>query len=142
MTPHKQLFRHDPGNGVWGDCGRTAIACLLDLAPADVPHFYDNGVRSDVARSSVDAWLAPRGLRLIEIPFPGAVGLDAVLAHQKAVNPGVHYILLGKSRTGVGHVVICRDGEIVHDPSLVDAGIVGPCDEDDCYWITFLGANL
>ena len=44
MTPQNQLHKHDPANGVYGDCGRTAIACLLDLHPS--PHFW-NGEKAD-----------------------------------------------------------------------------------------------
>ena len=45
MTPQTQLNKHDPANGVYGDCGRTVIACLLDLHPSEVPHFWDGNLR-------------------------------------------------------------------------------------------------
>ena len=68
MTPHKQLNRHRPEEGVFGDCYRTAIACLLDLRPQDVPHVADtstmaeqdrrmrDGSPSVASRSSVSRW--------------------------------------------------------------------------------------
>lgn len=33
MKYNKQLFRHHPEQGIFGDCHRTAIACMLDLEP-------------------------------------------------------------------------------------------------------------
>jgi hypothetical protein len=61
MQCHTQLVRyHAPAQGIYGDCLRTCIGCLLNLAPADVPHFlHDN---SDDWLQRLNAWLAPRGL--------------------------------------------------------------------------------
>ena len=39
MKFYKQLHKHDPDNGVWGDCHRTAIGCLLDIEPELIPNF-------------------------------------------------------------------------------------------------------
>ena len=39
MIRRRQLFRHEPHNVIYGDCHRTAIACLLDMEPWQVPHF-------------------------------------------------------------------------------------------------------
>lgn len=41
MTPYKQLYGHNPDQGIFGDCFRTALGCLLNLPPEKVPHFYD-----------------------------------------------------------------------------------------------------
>ena len=41
MKPVKQLFHHDPANGVWGDCFRAVIASVLSLPVEAVPHFFD-----------------------------------------------------------------------------------------------------
>jgi hypothetical protein len=53
MTPHKQRFRHDPANGIYGDCWRTAIACLLDIQPEEIPHehrvYADNEQQTIIA---------------------------------------------------------------------------------------------
>ena len=62
MKFHKQLYRHDPENGVWGDCYRTAWACLLDLEPEDVPHFCEGFTDDGAATAKLDAWLRERGL--------------------------------------------------------------------------------
>lgn len=141
MTPHIQLIRHDPENGLFGDCFRTVIACLLDMPPADVPHVYDAGATSDTARPVIDAWLMERGLCLISIVFPGD-DLDQAMTTMKFLNPGVYYMLSGFSRTGCNHVVVCLDDKIVHDPSPAGAGIVGPVKEDGLYWFSFIGHSV
>ena len=136
MIPHKQRFRHDPDNGVWGDCWRTAIACLFDLEPGDVPHFGDGGPSGDEMGARVDAWLKEQGCHRVMLAFPAE--LDDVLRTVGYYNPNAWYLLTGRSRTGVDHVVICRNNKIEHDPSLDDAGIVGP-GTDDVYWVEFVG---
>ena len=135
MTPQKQLLRHDPDNGVYGDCFRTTLACLLDLAPAEVPHFMDGAVSDATGVDAANAWLAKRRMMLICFPFD--CGLDLLFATMAKLNPGVHYLLTGESRSGVNHCVVCRDDRIVWDPSLTDAGIVGPTSEGH-YWINVL----
>lgn len=135
MTPHKQRFRHKPEEGVWGDCHRTAYACLLNLDPEEVPHVFDRAASGDEAEAALRQWLAGRGLIQWSLPFQAE--LDAVLSTMGKLNPGVFFILGGRSRNGTNHSVICCGGKIIHDPSLDDAGIVGPCD-DGFYWISLL----
>lgn len=138
MTPYKQLFRHKPEEGVFGDCFRTVIGCLLDLAPADVPHFADGGPdNQEIVDTRANEWLAQFNLRLVDTVYEGDVGdLKAVLNCVAHYNPNLHYILAGVSRTGVPHCVICLNDQIVHDPSLTNSGIVGPT--EGYYWISFL----
>lgn len=145
MKPQKQLNRHDPASGVYGDCHRTAIAIILGLDAIDVPHFMDGYPDNEDAPSAhfaVEAWLNQRGLTQISMLFDGALRLDDVLNSIKFTNPyspGLCFILGGKSRNGVNHSVVCCDGEIACDPSIDGSGIVGPCD-DGWYWVTFFGS--
>lgn len=148
MTPQKQLNRHDPENGVLGDCYRTAIACLLDLKPEDVPHVHEHNGALNMGEqaSMMNEWLAGRGLVEITVAWNGQTSdgedtLQSLLECMKVWNAGIHFMLTGFSRTGCNHVVICKDGEIVWDPSLTDAGIVGPAD-DGLYWVSYLGAKI
>lgn len=137
MTPYKQLNRHDPDKGVIGDCWRTAIACLLDMHPREVPHFCDGANFHDVAAATamLREWLAPLGMGIVELPYTGE--LDAVLGTISHFNPNTYYLLAGTSRNGTGHVVVVRDGCIVWDPAIDDSGIVGPA-ESGHYWVSFL----
>lgn len=136
MKPSKQLNRHDPENGVWGDCTRTVFACLLDLEPADVPHFYDKGENVEIADRRIQEWLGSRyGLRLFQFPLsvhPEAEnGRQAVLDTVGSWNRDAYWTLSGKSKRGTNHVVICCGSEIVWDPSLDNTGIVGPVVDGD-----------
>lgn len=136
MTPHKQLFRHDPATGTTGDCWRTSIGCLLDLPPAEVPHFVDGHWNDAVATNAIAReWLARYGLGFVECAYLAT--LEEVLASVGAVNPGHYYLLGGNSRNGTGHSVVCCDDRVVWDPSLDDTGIVAPM-EDGHYWVTWL----
>ena len=136
MIQRKQLFRHNPELGIYGDCNRTAIACLLDLEPEQVPHFGEDYRDSDAFQRREREWLTSQGWCAVSSAYNSP--LDDVLRVQEIINPGVYYLLGGKSRTGCGHSVIGCGGEIVWDPSLDDSGIVAPFDSDGLYWVTWL----
>ena len=143
MTPQKQLYRHDPDAGVYGDCDRAAVASLLDMAVRRVPHFYD-GIWAGTPDPEIEEaherrrrWLAGRGIRLIQLAL-SADDLDAMLGSISKSNPGAYFLLVGESRNRTGHTVCCHEGRIIHDPSLDNSGIVGPEPRSGCYWIEFL----
>lgn len=141
MTPVKQLYLHDPANGQLGDCFRTALACLLDLEPEEVPHFFATTKQYKTGIKKSNEWLANRGLYLISIPYLNE-DVQAILDTIGGINPGLHYILTGESRTGVNHNVICLNNKVVWDPSLTNAGIIGPCKPDGMFWVDFLGRKI
>lgn len=139
MIPIKQRFRHDPDNGIWGDCHRAAVASVLELTLDDVPHFCEGGGSQETSTKREREWLATRGLVPISISINQDIALDDVLSFVERINPGIVFVLGGTSRTGCNHSVVCTNGKIAHDPGLDDPGIVGPCD-DGFYWLTFFGA--
>jgi len=134
MKHHKQLVKHDPANGTHGDCFRTILACLLDLEPLEVPHFYESGV-VEAGQRRVARWLAARGLTLVALPFD--LSVNEVLGMMGVVNPRTLYMLCGRSPRGVNHVVIAHGGEIIHDANPVGGGLVSPCD-DGFVWVELL----
>lgn len=134
----KQKFKHDPANGVWGDCHRTAIAYCLGLQHDDVPHIGDGGPSSIEFERRENEYLKTRGLVPIRVPFADG-DIYGILNVGKVSSCGTYYLLGGMSRTGVNHTVVCLEDKIVCDPSLTDAGIIGPCD-DGYYWLTFFGS--
>lgn len=143
MTPIKQLFRHDPPR-TWGDCHRTAIACILNMRPQDVPHFFDNCIDNSPApeqHAHCAMWLERRGIIQIQIMFSGESSLADVLSTMAGLNPGIAFILGGQSKNRVNHSVVVLNGEIFCDPSLDDAGIIGPMDDGN-WWLTFFGARV
>ena len=134
VNPRKQLFRHDPENGVHGDCHRTAIAAILDMPTHEVPHFYDVGVTDGNLR--ITDFLAKHNKSQIVMCFNCD---DYVMVAQSIDihNPGRPALLSGRSRTGVNHTVVVQFGSIICDPSLDDSGIIGPCD-DGYIWVEYL----
>jgi hypothetical protein len=139
----KQAYRHDPENGVYGDCYRTCLAVMLQVPRDSVPHWVttmDPKEWDSVVQPKYNAWLAERGLQELAIPV-GPAELEDVLAFQKSRTPSlVPAMLTGRSRTGCNHCVIVFDGEIFHDPGLDDPGIISSC-EDGFYWLAWLIPN-
>lgn len=136
MIKQKQIFKHDPSVGIYGDCHRTVLACLLNLHPESVPHFgamyWNDTVAWDAA---VLEFLKGFDLSLVRVMFDATIG--TIFEHMDAINPNVYYMLTGKSRNNTHHIVICKGSEIIWDPAQDDSGIVGPCD-DGYYWIEHL----
>lgn len=142
MEFHKQAFLHKPEEGVYGDCYRTCLACLLDLERDEVPQYYGPDISVDEVLDLYDEWLAERGLIEITVLYSSIVPLQEILDSVANCNPKLgFYMLTGTSKTDVNHVVICNGNQIVHDTSLNNAGIIGPAD-DGFYRISFLGLNL
>jgi hypothetical protein len=138
MRYHTQTIRHDPANGQYGDCFRTALACIMDLEPEEVPHFFDGASYHgppEVAWRRVGEWLCDRGLVLFTVPFNPAP-VDGILEAISTQNPGVYFLFSGHSGVA-NHQVIAANGRIVHDPSSGKGGIIGPCD-DGYYWVNLL----
>lgn len=125
---YKQLFPHRPSEGLYGDCVRTAIACLLDREPSEVPHFFDKGQDGETAWKAIEAWLAGEGLGRVMVVINGTIDRKELIDGFSVNNPDVCFMLFGTSSSGTPHVVICRNGEIIHDPSFIDTGISGPTD--------------
>lgn len=133
MTPLKQLIKHDPDNGAYGDCHRTCIASLLNIRPEDVPHFCDHSANDWKERQR--DWLASHGLITAAIPISGDFDLAWLLESLRNVSPGVPFILGGTSSLGCNHSVVVMDGVIASDPS--GNGISGPCD-DGWRWLELI----
>lgn len=140
MIERKQLFRHDPENAQFGDCWRTAIACLLDLEPGDVPHFAVGNATEDEWYERTLAWLKPWGLCLVAYPMGAEWSRDQVIESVSHHNRGVHWILSGRNGNGANHNIICRDGAMVWDSSL-DPHELGVTEAatGGHWWIYFIG---
>lgn len=135
MKPLQQRFLHKPDDGVYGDCHRACIASLLELALDEVPHFGDGLPEPLEFNRRVDAFL--KSQNLVSVGSAYDCTLDHLFRIMKIVNPGAFYLLGGTSKTGVNHTVIGYEDKIVHDPSITQSGIVGPCN-DGFLWVTFL----
>lgn len=104
-------------DGIPGDCFRTALACLLDLHPEDVPHF---GLRLSWWEETRRWLLAAEGLDLAYVPADEA--LPRVLVD---LDPETPVMVGGPSPRGAfGHVCVgLIDGTVLWDPHPSRAGL-------------------
>jgi hypothetical protein len=145
MKYHKQTILHDPKNGSYGDCYRTALACILDLDPHEVPHFM-HGLSNDegaLFEARVDQWLQPLGYSKIVVAFAADLALPDLLSNL-AINSPHNYFLLGGQTprgNGVGHIVVGYHDKVIHDPHPSNCGVNQPM-PDGFYWITYIGKKF
>lgn len=108
MTPVICQIKHDPPQS-YGDCIRACIASLCDLPPQDVPHFGDHDGDLYESIDRIRAWYKG-GVFIAQ--YSGQMDQFALLSMLGQLNPGVHMLLFGGT-----HVVVCKDGKVVHDPA-------------------------
>ena len=141
MREQKQLYLHRPAEKLYGDCWRTCIACLLDVAPDDIPHYYEMLWKAgqdivDEVHKETNRFLAEKyGVRYVEYPIQTEdfAGLGVYINHYYS---GMH-VILGCNSTNGGHSVIVRGHNYLWDPAIDNSGCVGPMD-DGYYWIGLL----
>lgn len=137
----EQLYLHDPANGVIGDCYRTAIAMCLGVPAASVPHFAEmHELSGKDWREATLEWLGQFGLGMIEIPFPGECGLDAIAEQLDRGVGSFPATIGGKSpRNEGGHEVVAFEGRII-DPHPDQTGLDGPM-RDGHFWVRIICAT-
>lgn len=119
MIPIKQRHIHDPKNGLYGDCHRAAIASILELDLDEVPHFADGWPTGEVFMNREREFLLSRGLIPIYTPYKVST-LEEIKEVTTVLHPNIYYLIGGTSRYGTAHTVVGLNGEIAHDPSLVN----------------------
>jgi hypothetical protein len=126
MTPVFCRVKHDPENGTYGDCLRACVAAMLDMEanPEAVPHFAHDGAIADIVFERMRAYLATQGLAPWLTHYDPTETLENVLEILADSGPGVHYMLFGRTAYDGDHVVICRDGKVVHDPAWYSTPLV------------------
>lgn len=150
MKKHKQLIRHNPDKDEYGDCHRTALACLLDLDdPRAAPHFI--GTFEQLKKRGTnfawheaqERWLNDLGYTTVDIVF-GDGGedksrelLDGVFKFMGNRNPRAYYLLGGTSPRGTNHIVVCCGNGFEWDPHPDGGFLVGPMDHG-FYEVTFI----
>lgn len=140
MWLYKQEIMHNPEAGQYGDCQRAAIATVLQIPIDQVPHFGEGGPDSGAFFERVRQFLQTKQLGLFSIPFQNCP-LEDILRMMDTNNPCVIYMLSGMSPRGVNHVVVCKGGEIIHDPHPSNDRLVGPCD-DGHWWVDCITPTL
>ena len=112
MTPVHQDRFPDLAAGRRGNCFQAALATVLDLPLEAVPHFVQQEADTGTYWWTLaQAWLAERNLVL----------MPSVMWPQNAP-----YLQTGVSPRDaeIQHVVVCVNGQIVHDPHPDGTGLV------------------
>lgn len=134
---HKQTIPHVPSMGLYGDCHRVVIACMLNKVPEDVPHFHEGlppiPASGEEFERRVDEYLATQGLEQFQVRYHDNLRVSDVLRESR----GVLCILSGTSVPGVDHSVLVHNSKIVVDPHHQNVGINGPM-TNNYYSLTFL----
>ena len=132
MLKQRQRWRlHRPDSGIYADCARTAVACLLDLPRDDVPNFQKGIERWDMRAMQVvlgraRKWLeAQEGLTIVYLDYESDT-LDPTEALEWAGfwNPSQRYLFCGGTRhEGTNHIA-CAKGSEIEWITCKDADIV------------------
>lgn len=142
MTPYKQIVMHNPDAGVYGDCYRTAIGCLLDLHPSQLPNFVGDALSAGLGQKEAEvaakAWLKERGYALLSFAF-----LASHKEHGRTMFGDTPYLLTGQSPNyDCAHTTVGRwDFEVLWDPASSGKGLAGPYkdpDVGDVYFVEFI----
>ena len=114
MTPHKQQIEHDPENGKYGDCLKTAIASVLELPLDVVPNFNGPGYTWSRQNNEVRAFAKRLGLGFATMLLKGSP--NQILTYMDQCFPGGIYLMSGTGARGVYHTVVCEGRAFLHDP--------------------------
>src|SRR5882672_2255617 len=104
------ILAGDP-SGVPGDCVRAAVASLLDLDPARVPHF--------TCQDDVRTW----HYALIGFAHEHGWRIDRRTADENGTLPEFG-LAIGQSPRGLSHAVVAVGGKVVWDPHPSRDGLV------------------
>ena len=144
ITRQEQRYRHQPEKGIYGDCLRTCVAMLLDRRRDEIPHWLDKG-DVDGWDEERDRWMELQGLWFIEIPYTGeGIQADHIARVRLEMNPGVPFMLTGKSPRLTNHCVVIDGNGDIHDPHpdrIPGHPIIAP-GEDGLYWASYLTRKL
>lgn len=118
MIEYTMLQLADVDNKIIGDCYRTAIACVLEREPSEVPHFMDFTWGEWEARK----WLkAEYGLTIAQTRVD-KMSNGWVLNLAKGEHD-VFHLMIGDTVRGLKHAVVGRNGSVVWDPHPSRAGL-------------------
>ncbi len=133
MTPYRQIVKHDPERGQFGDCARTCIASILDLPLESVPNFAEAWHDTDKFWRGINEFLAERGLGCFSVAFNMEVA--DVLSMMQHHNENLYYMLGVGTPKGTDHFVVCRGGVLVSDPAAYDDPTLFRRDSSGNTWI-------
>jgi hypothetical protein len=126
MIPVVCRVKHDPEAGTYGDCLRACIASVLEMQAEDVPHFTEDNPGGPIANKRLALFLRSLGFAPFWSNYDGNANVEDVLEHQGVQNPDAVFLLFGQTSGGGDHVIVCRGGEIIHDPAWYRSPMIAP----------------
>lgn len=127
------MVKHDPPN-TYGDCLRASVASILNRSFVhDVPHFLADGCDSETGFERLRNYCKSIGFLPWVQGLDGSISRDDVLNGIDKANPGIAFLLFGRTENDGDHVVICRDGKIIHNTAWNGEWIKKPTANG--YWI-------
>lgn len=152
MKYHKQKYLVVPGGNQRGSCLQTAIACILDLELDQVPPFHlfywskeedeilqkmmpemyhTEEYQKTMYERAYTIWhdaltffMASKGIKINQLYAGPDVIPECHIDNWLKENPGVIYTATGPSSRGVIHIVVYKDGQMIHDPHPSNEGLV------------------
>ena len=118
----QKIMHHDPENGIYGDCTRTAYASILEMEPEMVPHFFHDGCSGGEGAKRIEAFLAQIGLHRMILATEQKPA--EFLEYMGRMNPDLYWVM-GCSSPTADHSVVCLGGKVVHDPARETPGEYG-----------------
>lgn len=112
------------------DCIRACVATLINRD--DVPHVFGKHPNEE-AWAELRAWLESHGKYVFVAP------VEEHAEFMNSTNHGIAYILLHQNARGEDHAVICRNGEVIHDPAQEKSPIIGHHSQLGCYLLCVIG---
>jgi len=137
MTPVKQTILHDPENGVFGNCAQAAFASIFELPLGDVPHFADGADNTKegglIYEKALLDWLSTMGYSSISlqiVPEYLELWCDHIAKRTE------YHLISGMSPRfpDSRHLVVAKNGEIIHDPHPDNTGLLPPTDDEPWYF--------
>lgn len=119
ILPQKQLIKHDPSSGQFGDCYRTCVAVVLGVDASEVPHVCEKGWCN---ADDLDGLIAMRehlrsmGLDISKSVFNGDLRWTDFRKWMGKFNPNTAIIVTGETTKGTNHCVVMIGREVVCDP--------------------------
>lgn len=126
MIPVVCRVKHDADVGTYGDCVRACVASIMELDAEAVPHFYHDNCDGGTGFDRINAFVGQHGLATFTTAYSGDDTLAELLATMGEQNPTAVYMLFGRTASGGSHVVVCRGGQIVHDPAWSRSPLIAP----------------
>lgn len=147
MIKYKQLYKHAPEDGQYGDCHRTALAAILNVPQESVPNFGEHYDCHENFVAAETEWLHSQGLASFTAPYSAkTTTLSQLLWSLKHHAPNIPVVVIVATERGLAHSIIACNGKIVLDPYTGEeepniekyAGVDDEVTGDTYFWVQIL----